>query len=114
MFDTSVLALLIVGIIGYCIVSKDKSAKMLTWTDVGKILIVFAIIEGLMYLVAPLPTRIVCTKPARTLEGMVLGGGYEDGGGHAFNSHTQHEDQLQMITGGGADIRAGSVLDSVF
>ena len=115
MVDSSVLALVIVGIIGYCIINKDKNAKMLTWADVGKLLLVFAIIEGLMYLVAPLPMRLVCSKPARTLEGMFFGGDHtwHDGGIHNIGAYNQHADQLQVLTGGGGDIRAGSVLDSV-
>ena len=79
MIDTSVLALLVVGIIGYCILSKsDNGSNMLKWSDVGKILLIFAIVEGLMYLVAPIPARLVSDKPNKTIDCMIMGGGDEE------------------------------------
>ena len=94
MIDTSVLALIIVGIIGYCIISKaDGGSNMLKWSDVGKILLIFAIVEGLMYLVAPIPARLVSNKPTVTIEGMVLGG----------KSHDHDSDSME----------GGYVLDSI-
>ena len=115
MFDNSVLSLIIVAIIGYCVISKDNTSKMLTWGDIGKILLIFAIVEGLMYVVAPVPMRLVCTKPLQAMGGSIFGGsigdGYQDGGVHNFTPYVAGEDRIQTITGG--SIRAGSVLDSV-
>ena len=113
--DSSILSLLIVAIIGYCLINKENG-KMLTWADVGKILLLFAIVEGLMYFVAPLPVRLVCNKQADPFGGLFSGGDASFHDSHLnVSSEAIHNDQLQMLTGGGsANIRAGSVLDNVY
>lgn len=104
MVDSSVIALIVVGIIGFCLLNKSNDgSKMLTWGDVGKILLIFAIVEGLMYLVAPLPVRIASNNPIPTIKTMIFEGGRR-------KSATMDSSDNEGV--GGA-IMAGSVLDSV-
>ena len=76
--DTNILALAIVGLIGYAILTYvDEGKSMITWSDVGKILLIFAVVEGLMYVVAPVPVTD-CTKPTVMPFRLPFGGGGVD------------------------------------
>lgn len=116
--DSSLLSLVIVALIGYCLIQKYGSGSMLTWTDIGKILIIFAVVEGLMYF-APVPVKLV---PLQGL-GRIFGGGADDDdmqefgeppvGGMGTTACDMGLSPWDGIQGGGYGVRAGSVLDNV-
>lgn len=123
LIDASLIAIIVVGIIGFMILRENSTSKSFTnvisMEMLGYLLFGFAVCVGLMYTVAPIPTVQTRKEPVSYLfEGggevdEVSGGGYDAGSVlDAMTGGYLQKDGGTLATGGGEETEALQKVDA--